>query len=45
LPNRQGASPITRASLSAVALINFFNMMFMLYVVRWLHVAPERSAW
>ena len=38
------ASPIIRASLTGVAVINFFNMMFsalfMLYAVRMLHVRP-----
>jgi MFS family permease len=37
-------SPIVRASLTGVAVINFFNMMFnalfMLYAVRSLHVRP-----
>jgi len=38
------SSPIIRASLTGVAVINFFNMMFnalfMLYAVRQLHVRP-----
>src|ERR1700728_2881726 len=38
------ASPIVRASLTGVAVVNFFNLMFealfMLYAVRTLHVKP-----
>ncbi len=38
------SSPIVRSSLLAVAVINFFNLMFMavylLYVVRQLHIRP-----
>lgn len=38
------SSPIVRSSLQAVAVINFFNLMFMavylLYVVRQLHIQP-----
>jgi MFS family permease len=38
------ASPIVRASLTGVAVVNFFNLMFealfMLYAVRSLHVRP-----
>ena len=38
------ASPIVRASLTGVAVVNFFNLMFealfMLYAVRTLHVTP-----
>jgi MFS family permease len=38
------SSPIVRSSLQAVAVINFFNLMFMavylLYVVRQLHIRP-----
>jgi MFS family permease len=38
------SSPVVRSSLQAVAVINFFNLMFMavylLYVVRQLHIRP-----
>jgi MFS family permease len=38
------SSPVVRSSLTAVAVINFFNLMFMavflLYVVRQLHIRP-----
>ena len=42
-------SPIVRASLIGVAVVNFFNLMFfalfMLYAVRMLHVCPGCWAW
>src|SRR5262249_27989871 len=38
-------SPIVRASLLAISVINFFNFvffaLFVLYATRYLHVAPE----